>query len=138
MKNIISHTAKNTFTIEKTSIYKSAVEVFTLSRKLTQHLSSLSNNNSQYPEERHLTEQITQASLSLPFSIAQATVTNDYIKKLAFQNIIHKRITLLKKTYNRLKIVSRKHTKDIYLMERAIIRFENKFESWSTAITRKN
>lgn len=138
MKDIISHTKKPVFSLEKNAIYESALEVFTLSRKLTQHTYNTPKNNDLYPEEIHLTEQITQTSLSLPFSIAQATVTNDYIKKLAFRNTIHKRISLLKKTYSRLKNISIKKTKDIHLMGRAINQFENKFENWSTAITRQN
>ena len=139
MKDIISHTKKSVFSLEKNAIYESALEIFTLSRKLTQQACNTSkNNNLLYPEEIHLTEQITQTSLSIPFSIAQATVTNDYIKKLAFQNTIYNRITLLKKAYSRLKNISRKKTRDIYLMEKAINKFENKFENWSTAITRQN
>ncbi len=138
MKDMMSHKAKPIFSIEKTSIYKSAIELFTLSRKLTQNIHNQSTKSSKYPEERHLTEQIIQASLSLPFSIAQATVTNDYIKKVAFQHIICNHIFILKNTYNRLKNISKKNTNDIYLMEKAITRFESKFESWSTAITRQN
>lgn len=138
MKSIkLNHLRENS-SVQNLGIYKSALEIFTLSRKLSRHQSkSLRNVNDNLISNSHfLFEEITTNAVSIPFSIAEATVTNDFTKKIHSQKVILRSLELLKKSCKQLSIYTKSGELDGISI--ALLRFEKKYHIWSVQLTRQN
>ncbi|TVZ51659.1 hypothetical protein OD90_0807 [Dokdonia sp. Hel_I_53] len=132
-----SSTFKQTPCIQKLSIYKSAIEVFTLSRKLRKNYSSLSQTK-EIVLSQSLYEQLLTTAVSLPYTIAQASVTKNYTKKIHFQQRIAESLRLLNKICSDLSSIYQGHKCEVNHLVKEIKRLERRFHLWSIQHTQQN
>lgn len=123
------------------SVYRYAVELFTLSRKL--------NENQLYTKPKHWSETAAQQALeltqslslelvSLPFIIAEAEVTIDFSKKITFQRRITQKI---KNIYAALHTLDQLYKKDNHIIKMLDYKtqvLESDFKKWSLGLTGNN
>jgi len=128
----------NISSLKNLGVYTSALEVFTLSRKLTIHNDTPTSikRSATSLEDHLLFEQITSNAISLPSSIAEATVTKDFSKKMYFQRSISHRLDRIKKACKQLK--TKQEIGEIDRVSKALQRFEKKYRIWSLQLTQQN
>ncbi len=133
-----SFTASNQVpTVQKLSIYRNALELFTLSRKLRLNQHALSQNVDVHLFKT-LYEQLLTATISLPFTIAQASVTKEYSKKIYFQKSIANSLHTLDHTCHEMSSIYQSHKKEMHQLNNALKKLKGRFQIWSVQLTQQN
>ncbi|AWH74889.1 hypothetical protein DCS32_12170 [Dokdonia sp. Dokd-P16] len=131
---------QQSFDIKRLALYNEAMDLFTLSRKL-------SNGNLQHsvlncPSEKELATNlsvfISHTALSLPMSIAEAAITADYSKKLYFQKHIEERVSQLSKLCKKLEVLYRNRCHSVQQLAHTAHKLEAGFKKWSLQLTSQN
>ncbi|ANH61304.1 hypothetical protein [Dokdonia donghaensis] len=120
--------------------YRDAVAFFTLSRKLSKN--NLCASKWRCLKQRklaaHLTENISTSALSLPMTIAEASITVDYGKKLFFKNTIEERVEKILSLCNNLEDVYQPKDKRAKQLYRAANKLQAGVKKWSLHLTSQN
>ncbi len=120
--------------------YRDAIAFFTLSRKL--YKNNIYSNNwtciTQKKLAAHLTENISESALSLPITIAQASCTIDYGKKLHFKNTIEKRVEKILSQCNTLKDLYQPKDTRAKQLSKAAYKLHAGLKKWSLQLTSQN
>ena len=140
MKIVQEPQFKQSIDIKRLALYNEAMDLFTLSRKL-------SNGNLQHsilncPSEKELATSlslfISHTALSLPMSIAEAAVTADYTKKLYFQKHIEERVEKISSLCKKLEVVYRNRCHSVQQLAKTARNLESGFKKWSLQLTLQN
>lgn len=131
---------KNHKDVSQCTAYRDAVAFFTLSRKLSKkHLSeSKWHCLKQQNIASNLSQDISTTALSLPMSIAEASVTADYGKKLYFKNVIEDRIEQILTLCTSLENVYQPQDKRARQLYRAANKLQAGIKKWSLHLTSQN
>lgn len=123
------------------SVYRYAVELFTLSRKL--------NENLLYTKPKHWSDKTAQQALaltqslslelvSLPFTIAEAEVTIDFSKKVTFQQRITHKIENIYAALHTLDQLYKKDNHIIKMLDYKTQILESTIKKWFLGLTSNN
>lgn len=140
MKIVQEPQFKQSIDIKRLALYNEAMDLFTLSRKLShgnlQH--SILNCPSEKELATNLSEFISHTALSLPMSIAEAAITADYSKKLHFQKHIEERVEQISSLCKKLEIVYRNRCHSVQQLAKIARNLETGFKKWSLQLTLQN
>lgn len=140
MKAALDTLASPYLDIKRLAIYKEALHLFALSRKLSKNNSSLITLNGAAQKElaTQLSEHITTSALSLPLSIAEAAVTEDCYKKLYFKKTIEERIDKILKLSTKLEELYSHSDYIVQELSLSASNLQRGFKRWSTHLTFQN
>ncbi len=126
--------------IQKMPLYKKALEIYALSRKLIESNSthSLRQLYLSSIEQERLMEDMAVISLKLPFSIALAQTSPSYATKVTSSEHVRLHTTLLKRYCKRLKknrLANQEHLSTLY---KELQDFKRMYKTWSVLLTQQN
>ncbi len=126
--------------IQKMPLYKKALEIYALSRKLIESNSthSLRQLYLSSIEQERLMEDMAVISLKLPFTIAVAQTSPSYTTKVTSSEHVRQHTTLLKRYCKRLKknrLANQEHLSTLY---KELQDFKKMHKTWSLLLTRQN
>lgn len=131
----------STFDVKQCALYKKAIDIYTLSRKLNdnhlphtchQETSAYSHNQGK------LLEDLAVVSIRLPFTIALAQTTPNYNLKLRSSQRINQSIKRLKMYCNELKVVTYSDSEQLSTMHKELSSFSKMYRNWRLILTQQN
>lgn len=126
--------------IQKMPLYKKALEIYALSRKLIESNSthSLRQLYLSSLEQDRLMEDMAVISLKLPFTIAVAQSSPNYTTKLTSSEYVQQHTTLLKKYCKRLKKNRLDNQEHLSALYKELQDFKRMHKRWSVMLTQQN
>ena len=130
----------NTKDVSRCTLYADAVAFFTLSRKLSKN--HLSSNAWRCLKQRNiasnLSQDISTSALTLPMTIAEASVTADYGKKLFFKETLEQRVEKILTLCVTLQNVYQPQDKRAKQLYKAANKLQAGLKKWSLHLTSQN
>jgi hypothetical protein len=126
--------------IKQLPLYKKALDLYALSRKLiennsTQSLRQLYCSSS---EQERLLEDMTVLALRLPFEVALAQTSSNYKTKVLSSKKVHKHTVTLKNHCKRLKEIRATNQEHLSLLYKEIQTFRKMQKQWDLLLTQQN
>ena len=127
--------------LKQLPIYQKAVEIYALSRNVTNYLSNDKDLSSLYRSSLQSDkdmEEIVITALGLPMQVAEAQTTGDFKKRLHIQETISKAIETIR---HRCKALRKSHSKNadyLRLFSKELAHFKRMHLQWSALISQKN
>lgn len=126
--------------IKQLPLYKKALDLYALSRKLIEYNSSqplrqlyLSNS-----EQDRVMEDIAVLTLKLPFEIALAQTSNIYKTKILSSKKVHQHTIALQRHCKRLKKNKMSRQENATLLCKELQKFRKMHKQWNLLITQQN
>ena len=128
------------FDIKRLPVYKEAMDLFALSRKLSKRNSHSTTLHCPTQKElaMSLSEYISTTALTLPLTIAEAQVTIDYSKKLHSQKAIEERVEKILSLCSKLEMLYRDRNHSIKQMITTAHKLQRGLKKWSPQLTLQN
>ena len=127
--------------VKHTALYKKAIVIYELSRKLNQHnhLITSTPERSYYPKDQvGLREGLTVASIRLPYTIALAHTSPNYSLKVGSSKLILQTIERLRLYCKQLQSRKSRDTNDIVALSQELESFKQLYTNWRLIITQQN
>jgi len=127
--------------VKHTALYKKAIAIYELSRKLNQHnnLITSSQETSPYPiDQLRLREDLTVVSIRLPYTIALAHTTTNYSLKLRSSKLVLQSIERLSLYCKELIARAARDTDDVMALNKELRSFNRMYNSWRLILTQQN
>jgi len=127
--------------VQQLTIYTKALELYTLSRKLTEYLTHDKELNSLYhsedSDERDL-EYMVVESLGLAPGIVMAEITKEVNKRTYYINKLSTSIRNLRKRVQSIRSLNHRDRDYVNLFKRELQQFNMLLEQWSLSLLHKN
>ncbi len=127
--------------VQQLAIYTKALELYTLSRKLTEYLTHDKELNSLYhsedSDERDL-EYMVVESLGLAPGIVMAEITKEVNKRTYYINKLSTSIRNLRKRVQSIRSLNHRDRDYVNLFKRELQQFNMLLEQWSLSLLHKN
>jgi len=127
--------------VQQLAIYTKALELYTLSRKLTEYLTHDKELNSLYhsenADERDL-EYMVVESLGLAPGIVMAEITKEVNKRTYYVNKLSTSIRNLRKRVQSIRSLNHRDRDYVNLFKRELQQFNMLLEQWSLSLLHKN
>lgn len=134
----ISH---NEVSMKDTLLYSKALDIYTLSRSITSHLTNDKTVNALYTskdESDHTLEEIVISAVTLPSTIAIAQTTKNIRLRLDSSNNIIHHIDKIRANCKKLRKISKRNREHMRLLSSEILKFKKMYRQWNIAITQQN
>jgi len=133
--------AKTIVQVKHTALYKKAIAIYELSRKLNQHNQIATGAQATFPytiDQIKLREYLTVVSIRLPYTIALVLTTSNYSLKLRSSKLVTQSIDKLSVYCQELKSRASSDKDAVLALNRELHSFNNLYNSWRLILTQQN
>ncbi len=125
--------------VRHTTLYKKAITIYELSRKLNKHNHLITSfNESCSLDQMRLREGLTMLSVRLPYTIALAHTTSNYGLKLRSSNLVLQSIEGLRSYCKELKSSASRDKDDLNMLYKELGSFSKLCKHWRIMVTQEN
>ena len=133
--------SQNEISLKDTSLYSKALEIYTLSRSITSHLTDDKTVRALYTskdESENTLEEIVISAVTLPSKIAIAQTTKNMGLRLDSTNSIIHHIDKIRENCKKLRKASKRNREHMRVLSSEILKFKKMYRQWNIAITQQN
>ena len=132
---------QNEMSLRDTLLYSKALEIYSLSRSITSHLTDNKTINTLYTsknESDNTLEEIVISAVTLPSKIAIAQTTKNIGLRLDSTNSIIHHIDKIRENCKKLRKASKRNREHMRVLYAEILKFKKLYRQWNIAITQQN
>lgn len=133
--------SQNEISLRDTLLYNKALDIYTLSRSITSHLTDDKTTKSLYHSEdvsENTLEEIVISAVTLPSKIAIAQTTKNLRLRLDSSNSIIHHIDKIRENCKKLRKASKRNREHMRVLSSEILKFKKMYRQWNIAITQQN
>jgi hypothetical protein len=133
--------SQNNISLKDMSLYSKALEIYTLSRSITSHLTDDKTVSTLYAskdESENTLEEIVISAVTLPSKIAIAQTTKNISLRLDSTNSIIHHIDKIRENCKKLRKASKRNREHMRVLSSEILKFKKMYRQWNIAITQQN
>lgn len=141
MEKVPNFISQNEMSLRDTLLYSKALDIYTLSRSITSHLTDDRTVNSLYTskdESDNTLEEIVISAVTLPSTIAIAQTTKNIRLRLDSTNSIIHHIDKIRANCKKLRKISKRNREHMRVLSSEILKFKKMYRQWNIAITQQN
>jgi len=133
--------SQNEISLRDTLLYNKALDIYTLSRSITSHLTNDKTAKALYHSEddsENTLEEIVISAVTLPSKIALAQSTKNIHLRLDSANSITHHIDKIRENCKKLRKASKRNREHMRILSSEILKFKKLYRQWNIAITQQN
>ncbi|WP_299215768.1 hypothetical protein [uncultured Dokdonia sp.] len=141
MEKVPNFISQNEMSLRDTLLYSKALDIYTLSRSITSHLTDDRTVNALYTskdESDNTLEEIVISAVTLPSTIAIAQTTKNIRLRLDSTNSIIHHIDKIRANCKKLRKISKRNREHMRVLSSEILKFKKMYRQWNIAITQQN
>ncbi|WP_299680454.1 hypothetical protein [uncultured Dokdonia sp.] len=141
MAKASNYISKPEISTKDTSLYNKALDIYTLSRSITSHLTDNKTVKTLYTsdnESENTLEEIVVSAVTLPSKIAIAQTTKNIRLRLDSTNSIIHHIDKIRANCQKLRKISKRNRDHMRVLSSEVLKFKKMYRQWNIAITQQN
>ncbi|MFT5890608.1 MAG: hypothetical protein ACI9Y7_000701 [Dokdonia sp.] len=141
MAKVPHNISQNEISLKDTLLYSKALDIYTLSRSVTSHLTDDKTVNTLYASKDksdNTLEEIVISAVTLPSKIAIAQTTKNIRLRLDSTNSIIHHIDKIRENCKKLRKASKRNREHMRVLYSEILKFKKMYRQWNITITQQN